>query len=121
MVLTKKRVLTIFHLRVGDVAIKTKPMGRYVGMWMTRAELLCGDKTLEVSTGEAIEGVRQLMSDIGGPKSSRRRFLMTSVQSILLYGGLVWANALDHKRLSQGVLRVAKCLLFARAPSKRTW
>ncbi|XP_046671399.1 uncharacterized protein LOC124361395 [Homalodisca vitripennis] len=37
----------------------------------------------------------RLMANVGGPKSSRRRLLMSTVQFVLLYGAEVWADALN--------------------------
>ena len=65
------------------------------------------------------------MANIGGPTSSRRRLLMSSTQSVLLYGAEVWAGALNkevyRKHLAQvqrrGALRVASAYRIVSEPT----
>ncbi|XP_033218195.1 uncharacterized protein LOC117173664 [Belonocnema kinseyi] len=48
------------------------------------------------------------MANIGGPKTSRRRLLMSVMHSILLYGAEVWADALKiekYRKRMAGVQR----------------
>ncbi|XP_033214069.1 uncharacterized protein LOC117171125 [Belonocnema kinseyi] len=39
----------------------------------------------------------RLMPNIAGPKSSKRKTLLSVIHSILLYGAEIWADALQHK------------------------
>ncbi|KAG8260610.1 hypothetical protein J6590_093151 [Homalodisca vitripennis] len=37
------------------------------------------------------------MANVGGPRSGRRRLLMSAIQSVLLYGVEMWADALTKE------------------------
>ncbi|KAK2574764.1 hypothetical protein KPH14_013052, partial [Odynerus spinipes] len=55
------------------------------------------------------------MANIGGPRPCKRRLLLRTAESIMLYGAEVWADALRHdihrKRMAgvqkRGALRIA--------------
>lgn len=62
-----------------------------------------------------IASLSRLMANTNGPKPGKRRLLMTTAHSILLYGAEIWADALKTKKYChammmvqrQGALRIA--------------
>lgn len=115
-ILTKKRIQPALPMWVGEEVIETKPAVKYLGI--TIDSKLSFFEQIRQTADKAAKGVTalsRLMANVGGPRSSKRRLLMSSTQSVLLYGAEVWADSLKkemyRKRLSQvqrrGALRVA--------------
>jgi hypothetical protein len=116
VILTKKRMQASLPMWVGDEVVETKPAAKYLGLVidskMTFFEQI--KKTAEKAS-KGVMALSRLMANVGGPKSGKRRLLMSAVQSVLLYGAEIWADSLEkdmyRKRLSQvqrrSALRVA--------------
>ncbi|XP_054272570.1 UDP-glycosyltransferase UGT5-like [Macrosteles quadrilineatus] len=60
------------------------------------------------------------MANVGGPRSSRRRLLMSSVQFVLLYGAEVWADALNKEAYRMRLARVQRQAALRVASAYRT-
>lgn len=126
VVLTKKRIETIVPLRVGDLEVETKPEVKYLGVTIDR-KVSFGEQIRRTAekASQRVVSLGRLMSNVGGPRSSKRRLLMSSVQSVLLYGSEVWAHALGKKcyrsRLASvqraGALRVASAYRTVSEPA----
>lgn len=112
VVLTKSRMDTIVPLRVGEAQITTRPAVKYLGV-LVDTKLTFWPQILRTADKAAkmTADLGRLMANTGGPGSGRRRLLMSTVQSVLLYGAEVWADALNkelyRKRLAQVQRRAA--------------
>ncbi|XP_054281151.1 uncharacterized protein LOC128998818 [Macrosteles quadrilineatus] len=60
------------------------------------------------------------MANVGGPRSSRRRLLMSAVQSVLLYSSEVWADALNKEAYRLRLARVQRQAAVRVASAYRT-
>ena len=126
VVLTKKRIPTVFPVQIGDVQLETKPAAKYLGV-MIDNKLSFGEQVRHTAdkAAKAVAALGRLMPNIGGPLPCKRRLLMSSVQSVLLYGAEVWAHALEKRayrdRLSRvqrrGALRVASAYRTVSEPA----
>lgn len=114
--LTKKRINTLLPMLVGDTTVQTKHSVKYLGVVLDN-KLTFGehvrraaDKAAAVTTA-----LSRVMANTIGPWQSKRRLLMRTAESIMLYGAEVWADALRcelyRKRMAavqrRGALRVA--------------
>lgn len=126
VILTKKRIPTIIPVRVGEVTVESKSAAKYLGVIVdTKMTFLEHIRQTADKAAKGVAALSRLMANVGGPKSSKRRLLMTAVQSTLLYGAEVWAEALDKrtykKRLCQvqrrGALRVASAYRTVSEPA----
>lgn len=115
-ILTKKRIQPTIPMWIGEEVIETKQAVKYLGI--TIDSKLSFFEHIRKSADKAAAGITalcRLMANTSGPKSSKRRLLMSSTNSVLLYGAEIWAQSLDkemyRKRLTQvqrrGALRVA--------------
>lgn len=115
-ILTKKRINTEIPMWVSEEVIQTKASVKYLGIAIDSKTSF--SEQIRLTADKAAKGVTalsRLMANTVGPKSSKRRLLMSAVQSVLLYGAEVWADSLNkemyRKRLAQvqrrGALRVA--------------
>ena len=115
--LTRKRIDTILPVDVGcEEKITTTSTMKYLGVTVDSKlsfwQHICraSEKALNVTMS-----LSRLMANVGGPVPSRRKLLMSTVESILLYGAEVWADALKketyRKKMEQvhrkGALRIS--------------
>ena len=114
--ITGKRIPKVITMQVGKEEIDTKMALKHLGIMMdTKITFwdhirMVSDKAASVTTA-----LSRLMANVNGPKSGKRRLLMSVAKSILLYGNEVWADALKkksyRKRMAgvqyRGALRIA--------------
>lgn len=109
IVLTKKRIPTLLPIRVGSEIVQTKAAIKYLGIMIDRklsfAEQI--NRTAD-KAARSVAALSRLMVNLGGPSSSKRRLLMGTVQSILLYGAEVWAVAMNKKASREKLGRVQR-------------
>lgn len=72
-------------MRVGDVVVQARKSAKYLGVTLD-SELTCCGHIRNACEGiaEANVFVIRLMANVGEPSFSKRRFLMLTVQSILI-------------------------------------
>ncbi|XP_030747880.1 uncharacterized protein LOC115876293 [Sitophilus oryzae] len=76
-----------------------------------------------MTAGKAAKGVAalsRLMANTIGPKSSKRRLLMSTVQSVLLYGAEIWAVVLSKEKYRKRLAQVQRQAALRVASSYRT-
>ena len=100
-------------MRIVGVTIEIKKAVKYLGLWLDN-KLSFYDHIRQASekASKVAATLNWLMANVGGPKPSRRKLLMSVVHSILLYGAEVWAEALEvefHQTKQEAVQR--HCLL----------
>lgn len=121
VVLTKKRINTILPLRVGEEVVQSKHAAKYLGI-VVDTKMSFGDhiqRTADKAAKSAI-ALNRLMANVSGPRSSKRRVLMSAVHSILLYGAEVWADAMDKEKYRRRLARVQRVCALRVASAYRT-
>lgn len=121
VVLTKRRIETILPLRVGETEVISKPAVKYLGV-LVDCNLRFFDQ-IKATADKAARGVAALswlMANVGGPKAAKRRLLMSSVQSVLLYGSEIWAHALAKEMYRKRLGRVQRRAALRVASAYRT-
>lgn len=109
VLLTKKHIPTEFSIRVGEELLTTKPAVKYLGLMVDcRASFNEQIRCTANKAAAKVTALSRLMANVGGPSSSKRRLLMTAVQSVLLYGAEVWAGALEKEYNRKQLLRVQR-------------
>ncbi|GBP65563.1 Retrovirus-related Pol polyprotein from type-1 retrotransposable element R1 2 [Eumeta japonica] len=96
VLITSRKVVETIKLRVGDLEITSQPHIRYLGV-MLDARLNFKQQVEHVSakTSAVVTSLARLMTNVGGPKQSKRLLLSSVVTSVLTYGISIWADALD--------------------------
>ncbi|XP_046687122.1 uncharacterized protein LOC124372755, partial [Homalodisca vitripennis] len=69
---------------------------------------------------KGVQSLSRLMANVGGPRSSRRRLLISAVQSVLLYGAEVWPDALNKEVYRIRLARVQRQAALRVASAYRT-
>ncbi|XP_033225999.1 uncharacterized protein LOC117178683 [Belonocnema kinseyi] len=68
----------------------------------------------------AVANLARLMSNIKGPRASKRKTLMSVAHLILLYGAEIWADALDVQKYQNRMVSVQRRCAMRIASSYRT-
>lgn len=117
LVITTRRIPTInITVSVGDLTeVKTAEVLNYLGITLD-GKLTFSQHIKRVSDKAArvVAALSRIMANTRGPKPSKRKLLMSTVHSILLYGAEIWADALEtevyRKRMAsvqrRGALRI---------------
>lgn len=116
VILTKKRIEKILPIMVGDERVLTKPTVKYLGVTMDN-KLSFGEHIRRAADKAALltTSLSRIMANTHGPMACKRRLLVNTAQSILLYGAEVWGARMSkecwRKRLGsvqrRGALRVS--------------
>ena len=83
-------------LQISGVPVEAKETVKYLGEIVDRKLTHWAHIRAAVDKAEKmVASLSRLMPNINGPKSSKRRVLMSVAHSILLYGAEVWADAMN--------------------------
>lgn len=110
VILTTKRIETSIQLKVGSEIIETQKAVKHLGIHIdTKLTFWEHIRKAAEKASTTTTGLSRLMANIGGPRPSKRRLLMSVTTSILLYGAEIWADALrmdKYRRRMAGVQRI---------------
>lgn len=109
VIVTRKRNLPPFTVRVGQVEIGPSRGLKYLGIWLD-PRLTYGLHALKTAekAGKAASALGRLMCNTNGPKASKRRVLCGVVHSILLYAAPIWEGALEVQATRSRLERVQR-------------
>lgn len=124
VVFTNKYKFATTRLLLEGQTIQSKDKMKYLGMVVERGLLFKDHIAQAAFKAEKIENaIGRLIPNIGGPKESRRKLLMSVTTSILLYGASSWAetmslvprnksliNSVQRKRYLEAFAATAQCL-----------
>ena len=105
---TKKRVPEI-GIMIDGLMIKTKNHIKYLGIWLDSK--LTFKKHVTATCEKAVATTRALAAitaNTKGPDASKRKLLMSTVQSAILYGAPVWANVTKNRSLTMKLISVQR-------------
>lgn len=121
VILTKKRMDVVLPMRLGDEVVVTKLVAKYLGISVDcRLNFWEQIKQTADKAAKGVTALSRLMANTGGPKSSRRRLLMSAVQATLLYGSEVWAGALSKEKYRKRLAQVQRRAALRVASAYRT-
>lgn len=122
VVLTRQRKFAEpFTVEVDGERIKSVKVLRYLGIKLD-AKLTFWAHIQGASDKAATMAAKlsRLMPNVAGPRSSKRRILMSVVHSILLYGAEIWADALEVERNRKKMASVQRRSALRTASAYRT-
>lgn len=95
LIITRKHIPLEVDMRVLSETIITSKEVRYLGLKLD-PRLKFGAQLEQAATkaAHATASLSRLMANIGGPTHCKRKLIMATTQSILLYGCEIWAHAL---------------------------
>ncbi|XP_046674807.1 uncharacterized protein LOC124363593 [Homalodisca vitripennis] len=101
--------------------VQTTRAAKYLGVLLDN-KLTGRDQIFRTAdkASKMVTHLRRLMANFRGSKSSRRRLLMSTVQSVLLYGAEVWADALNIEFYRIRIARVQRLAALRTCSAYRT-
>jgi hypothetical protein len=121
VLLTRQRIHPFVRFNVDTEVIETKRDVKYLGIRLDVRLTFWHQIISAVEKAEKVmTNLSRLMSNVGGPVSSRRRVLLSVVQSVLLYGCEVWAEALRKGLYRAKVMAVQRRCALRITSSYRT-
>lgn len=121
LIITRKHIPVEVDMRVLSETIKTRRWIKYLGLRLD-PRLTFRDQFEQAATKAAQTTVflSRLMANIGGPNYSKRKLMMATTQSILLYGCEIWADALQAKYRRKMLAAVQRTAALRVASAYRT-
>lgn len=116
ILLTRRRIDTIIPMTVNTIQMQTRSKVKQLGVTLdVKLTFWPHIKQIAEKAAARVTSLSRLMANTRGPRQGKRRLLMSTTHSILLYGAEIWADALDVKRYRkrltnvqrQGALRIA--------------
>ena len=116
VVLTRKKIETIIPFNINHTEITSSRSIKYLGVTIdTKLTFWDHISKMTEKAAKITAALSRLMANTKGPSECKRRLLMTTVHSILLYGAEIWARSLTmgkyRRRLEavqrRGALRIA--------------
>lgn len=106
---TRKHIETIVPIRIRENIVETKDDLKYLGVLLDTK--LTFKAHLKKSTEKAARltvALSRLMRNTCGPKTNKRRLLISVTHSILLYGAEVWAHSIRKVTYAARLMRVQR-------------
>lgn len=121
VLLTRRRIPTRLHMTVGTDEIETGGEVKYLGVTLdTKMTFWPHIQRTARKAAERIASLSRLMANTNGPRPGKRRLLMSTTHSILLYGAEVWADSLKTKKYCHAMTTVQRRSALRIACSYRT-
>lgn len=99
VLLTTRRIDRGITMHVGDQIIAVSEAVRYLGV-MLDTKLTFWTHICKVAdkAAKVVAQLSRLMANVGGPSPGKRKLLMRTAETIMLYGAEVWAEALRFQK-----------------------
>ena len=113
---TRKHIETIIPICIGEDRILAKENLKYLGVLLdTKLTFMAQILKITEKAARLTNALSRLMRNTRGPKTGKRRLLMSVTHSILLYGAEVWADCIRKVTYAskltsvqrQGALRIS--------------
>lgn len=126
VILTRRRIPTCVPFAVGTSEVASTRSAKYLGVTIDSGMTFAAHiRRVSEKAAQNTKMLSRLMANVGGPRPARRRLLMLTTQSILLYGAEIWADALLVKKFRscmasiqrRGALRIASCYRTVSEPA----
>lgn len=101
--------------------VTTSHSAKYLGVFLDN-KLTYGVhlRTACEKASAVTKSLSRLMANLGGPSPAKRRLLMLTVQSVLLYGAEIWGHITRTNKYRQGLVSVQRRSALRIASSYRT-
>lgn len=121
VLLTTRRKIRPVEFILNGNAVRPSNAIRYLGVWLD-TNLNYGPHINQVvqKAEKTVTALSGIMPNIGGPRASKRRVLLSVVHSQLLYAAPIWCEAVVKKTVKRKLLKVQRGLLIRVASAYRT-
>lgn len=121
ILLTKRHIQLEVEMKVFDTCLTTTKELKYLGVRFDPRMNFRAQINHAASKAAKVTGMlSKLMANVGGPTQSKRKLLMETTNSILLYGCEVWGVALEKRYQRKTLLSVQRTAALRVASAYRT-
>lgn len=121
VLLTAKRKLTTIEFQILDTNITPSKSLKYLGVWLdTKLKFSEHARKTIVKAEKTLAALTNIMPNIGGPRSSKRKALACVVHSQILYAAPVWHSVTTNKKLLQELTRLQRLISIRVCSGYRT-
>lgn len=121
LLLTRRHIPVEINIDIGDITIQTKRCINYLGVRLDPK--LTYSNQIQYAANKAAKTTAQLsrlMANVGGPLQNKRRLLMETSNSILLYGCEIWGETMRCKKRANALLAVQRASALRITSAYRT-
>lgn len=108
IVLTRKHIPIEIPIHIVDNTLQSRKTIKYLGLHLdSKLSYWSQINHAAAKAGKVTAALSRLMANIGGPTANKRKLLLTTVQSVLLYGSEIWADSLkaEYRRKALGAVQ----------------
>lgn len=121
ILISGRKVKEKIKVKVGNLVVESKDSLKYLGVMIDgkinfKEHIKYACKKASI----AHRSLSRMMRNIGGPRSSSRKLLASVVNSTLLYGAQIWANALKVQATRRRMLSIHRLSALRVASAYRT-
>lgn len=122
VMLVGRRKIRSMSFEVAGRRVDTQESVKYLGVVFERnMRMMSHVKHIQKRATKIMTDLSRLMYNINGPRSSKRRLLVSAVMSVLLYATPVWGReAIKYARYKRALQRVQRMALLRMARAYRT-
>ncbi|XP_049308710.1 uncharacterized protein LOC125777657 [Bactrocera dorsalis] len=121
ILLTRKHIPLEVNMQVHSETIKTTRTLKYLGIRMdNKLTYWAQIQHAAKKSANITMALSKLMANTGGPLASRRKLLMDTTQSVLLYGSEIWADTLNVEHRRKVLAKVQRTAALRVASAYRT-
>lgn len=121
VLLTTKRKISAIQFNVLGTELSPTTAIKYLGVWLDTKLTFAEHINRTVQKAEkTMTAILSLMPNIGGPRASKRRILISVVQSQLLYAAPVWHKITENQKLLRRFTRLQRIMCIRVCSGYRT-
>lgn len=119
--LTNKHMPLEVDIRACNTSLTTKRAVKYLGLKLDcRLNFWAQIQHAATRASRIVGMLSKLMANVRGPTQSKRKLLMTTTNSVMLYGSEIWADALQKESRRKILLAVQRTSALRVASAYRT-
>lgn len=121
VLLTKRRKIRPIALNIQGTPIELSKTLKYLGVWLdTKMTFSEHVNKVVMKVEKTVAALTNLMPNIGGPRSSKRKILSSVAHSQILYGAPVWYSVVENKKLLKKLTQTQRKLALRTCSAYRT-
>lgn len=121
ILLTKQHIPLEIEFQTTEITLTTSTVVKYLGVRIDSRLSFWAQIQYAATKAAKVTGMlAKLMANVGGPRQSKRKLLMATTNSILLYGSEIWGEALRAKSKKKTLLAVQRTAALRVASAYRT-
>lgn len=121
IVLVGRRKVREIRFNMNGTEVKTVEKAKYLGVLLNRNMTMVEHVSqLKSKTLHITRQLNMLMPNTKGPRSGRRKLLVTVIHSVILYAAPIWSGCLRYKKYKEMIQQMQRMVMIRAARAYRT-